>query len=86
MLLTTAIYFKGSWKLPFNQTATFRTNFYDETLTRTIGSVQMMYQIGPYAYTKLSHLPGHVIELPYGRVSYFLVLESELNEGYIEIK
>lgn len=63
-------------QIPFNRSDTRPEIFYDE-LGQPLGQVDMMYQVGPFAYTSIAALNGHVLELPYGlqkRLSMILIL------------
>lgn len=76
LLLTTAIFFKGQWNIPFNKSATRRETFYDERM-RPLGQVNMMFQSGAFPYVMLQNLKGHAVELPYGedqRYSMIVIL------------
>lgn len=76
MLLISAIFFKGQWKIPFNQTFTTKENFYDE-YENFNGTVNMMFQRGAFPYTPMADLDSHVLELPYGqenRLSMIILL------------
>jgi serine protease inhibitor len=69
IFITSALYFKGAWKIPFNRTNTERASFYDEKQNK-IGEVDMMYQIGSYPYSRFDWMKGYAVELYYGNVSY----------------
>lgn len=79
VLMVSTLFFKGRWKLPFNDTATFSDKFYDES-GNVKGSVSMMYQIGSYPYSFLANLKSHAVELPYGkgdRMSLIVILPQK---------
>jgi serine protease inhibitor len=65
IFITSALYFKGAWKIPFNRTNTERASFYDEKQNK-IGEVDMMYQIGSYPYSRFDWMKGYAVELYYG--------------------
>lgn len=48
----------------FNKTFTKEESFYDTNGTHT-GSVNMMFQRGPFAYSAVADLGCHILELPY---------------------
>lgn len=65
IMLTSTLFFKGEWKIPFNESATFLDTFFDEYGNKK-GQVMMMYQIGSYPYSILNNVKAHAVELPYG--------------------
>ncbi|KAI5631595.1 serpin (serine protease inhibitor) domain-containing protein [Phthorimaea operculella] len=65
MILTSALFFKGEWKSPFNATETKVMPFYD-SVGNIIGNVNMMYNRYTYAYANIRKLQARVIEIPYG--------------------
>lgn len=65
VFLTSILFFKGQWKMPFNTTATHRDTFYDDKNMK-IGEVDMMFQVGPFPYTRLETIKSYAVELPYG--------------------
>lgn len=67
ILMTSALYFKGEWKLPFNQTATTKEAFFDEKQNRR-GTVDMMYQLGVFPFARIPEIKALAVELPYGKV------------------
>ncbi|KAH8274529.1 hypothetical protein KR044_006573 [Drosophila immigrans] len=77
MFMMSTLFFKGQWKLPFNETRTRIENFHDES-GAIIGQVPMMVQEGNFAYvSNIQGLDGYVLELPYGtqdRLSMIVVL------------
>lgn len=76
IFMTSALYFKGQWAVPFNKSATDRHSFYDESENK-IADVMMMYQIGPFPYSRVEYLKAHAIELAYGKnnkMSMFVIL------------
>ncbi|XP_018320664.1 serine protease inhibitor 77Ba isoform X2 [Agrilus planipennis] len=82
ILLTSTLYFKGRWMLPFNKSATFKDKFYDEKGNEK-GEVMMMYQIGTFPFFMLPNIKAHVVELPYGkgdRMSMIVVLPRKKEE------
>lgn len=66
--MASTFFFKGAWKVPFNQTETIETTFYDES-GNAKGNVMMMHQLAPFPYAIVQELKAHAIELPYGEVS-----------------
>lgn len=66
LVLASAIFFKGMWKVPFNRSFTTETPFLDEN-GRETGKVNMMFQRGPFPYTAIADLDSHIVELPYGK-------------------
>ncbi|KAF7269551.1 hypothetical protein GWI33_017442 [Rhynchophorus ferrugineus] len=73
LFLTTTMYFKGQWQVPFNQTATRPADFFNENKNK-IGTVDMMYQSYPYPYGRLDKLKAFALELPYGFDDQFSML------------
>lgn len=66
MVLTSALYFKGQWTVPFNTTSTSKMPFFDSNGTK-IGEVNMMYNRYTYPFSNFKELQARVIELPYGK-------------------
>ncbi|XP_023034535.2 serine protease inhibitor 77Ba-like isoform X1 [Drosophila willistoni] len=77
MFLLSSLFFKGQWKLPFNQSATRTEPFYNEN-GEVVTQIPMMVQEADFAYiTKIEGLDGYVLELPYGkedRLSMIVIL------------
>lgn len=77
MYMMSALFFKGQWKYPFNESATRTEPFHDES-GAVVTQVPMMVQEGDFAYvTNIQGLDGYVLELPYGkqdRLSMIIVL------------
>ncbi|XP_021182939.3 serine protease inhibitor 77Ba [Helicoverpa armigera] len=65
MILTNVISFKGLWASPFNKSDTVLEPFYDEN-KKAVGSVNMMFQKGQFAFSNMQSLKSFVVELPYG--------------------
>lgn len=86
ILMASTLFFKGQWKMPFNNTATLPDTFVDES-GNSKGKVMMMYQIGPYPYTILKNLKAHALELPYGKGDRFsmIVLLPRKGEPLIQM-
>lgn len=68
--MTSTLFFKGQWKVPFNKTATHTEAFYDE-MRNQIGDVTMMYQTGPFPYARVDALYAHAVQLNYGKVCIY---------------
>lgn len=66
MILTSALYFRGQWTVPFNTSSTMKLPFYDSH-GKKIGEVNMMYNRHTYAFSNIKELKARVIELPYGK-------------------
>ncbi|XP_028167975.1 serine protease inhibitor 77Ba-like [Ostrinia nubilalis] len=66
MVLTSALYFKGQWTVPFNSSSTSKMPFYSSD-GKKIGEVNMMYNRHTYPFANLKDLQARVIELPYGQ-------------------
>ncbi|XP_049881050.1 serine protease inhibitor 77Ba-like [Pectinophora gossypiella] len=66
MILTSALYFKGQWKVPFNASSTVKMPFYNGT-GQQVGEVNMMYNRFTYPFANIKELQARVIELPYGK-------------------
>ncbi|XP_053694503.1 serine protease inhibitor 77Ba-like [Sabethes cyaneus] len=76
MIMLSVLFFKGEWTLPFNQTLTLPTPFYDEN-ERMVGNVQMMYQKAVFPFAAFRELEAQIVELPYGNdreLSMLLIL------------
>lgn len=68
IMVTSTLYFKGQWEMPFNVSATERRAFFDDS-KHEIGYVQMMHQARPLPYSRIDSLRADALELPYGNVS-----------------
>lgn len=66
LILASAIFFKGQWKVPFNISHTTEAMFYDD-FGAEAGTVNMMFQRGAFPYTAIADLEAHILELPYGK-------------------
>ncbi|KAJ8708797.1 hypothetical protein PYW08_010179 [Mythimna loreyi] len=78
MVLTSALYFKGQWTMPFNASSTVKMPFYD-TNGKKIGDVNMMYNRHTYPFSNIRELQARVIELSYGnenRLSMVIMLPN----------
>lgn len=78
MVLTSALYFKGQWAMPFNASSTEKMPFYDSK-GQKIGEVNMMYNRHTYPFSNIKELQARVIELPYGnenRLSMLIMLPN----------
>lgn len=76
LFVTSAVYFKGQWTVPFNRTSTARLPFLDSNGQRT-GEVNMMYNRHNYPFANIRELQARVIEIPYGvenRLSMLIML------------
>lgn len=67
MILTNAIYFKGTWLKEFSEPATIAKCFHSQPNTCT--STYMMTQLGEYNYGYVENLNSQVVQLLYD-VSY----------------
>ncbi|XP_045507176.1 serine protease inhibitor 77Ba-like [Colias croceus] len=65
MVLSSALYFKGQWTLPFNSSFTMKRPFYNSA-GEVIGQVNMMYNRYTYPFANIEALQGRVIEIQYG--------------------
>lgn len=78
MILTSALYFKGQWYVPFNSSSTTKMPFYNST-GQKIGDVNMMYNRFSYPFAYIKQLQARVLELPYGkehRLSMLIMLPN----------
>lgn len=66
LILTSSVYFRGQWTVPFNASSTIKLPFYDSNGKKT-GEVNMMYNRHTYAFSNIKELQARVIELPYGK-------------------
>jgi serine protease inhibitor len=66
MVLTSAVYFKGQWTVPFNASSTEKKPFFDSEGNK-IGEVNMMYNSHTYPLANIPELQARVLELPYGK-------------------
>ncbi|RZB41080.1 leukocyte elastase inhibitor-like, partial [Asbolus verrucosus] len=66
IFIVSALYFKGTWMIPFNKSNTFRDTFYDEKQNK-LGEVDMMYHMGFFPYSRIDSIRGYAVELPYGK-------------------
>lgn len=78
MILTSALYFKGQWTVPFNTSNTMKQPFFDSN-GKQIGEVNMMYNRHTFPFANIKELKARVIELPYGienRLSMLIMLPN----------
>lgn len=80
MVLTSALYFKGQWSVPFNASSTGRMPFYDSN-GKQIGEVNMMSNRYTYPFANIRALQARVIELPYGKENRLSMLIMLPNPG-----
>lgn len=80
MLLTSALYFKGQWTIPFNTSSTSKLPFYNSKGEK-IGEVNMMYNRHTYPFSNIKILNARVIELPYGVENRLSMLIMVPNPG-----
>ncbi|XP_059477266.1 serine protease inhibitor-like [Neocloeon triangulifer] len=75
LVLTSALYFRGSWKDAFNESLTRREPFMDDSGAR-VAEVDMMYQVGRFRLSFIEGLKAIALELPYSseRNSMLLLL------------
>lgn len=66
MVLTSALYFKGQWSVPFNASSTVKMPFYNSKGDK-IGEVNMMYNRYTYPFANIRALQARAIEIPYGK-------------------
>lgn len=80
MLLTSALYFKGQWTVPFNVSSTSKQPFFD-SLGNKIGEVNMMYNRYSYPFANIRELNARVLEIPYGKENRLSMLVMLPNPG-----
>ncbi|CAH2058029.1 unnamed protein product, partial [Iphiclides podalirius] len=80
MVLTSALYFKGQWTMPFNTSSTSKQPFFDSN-GKKIGEVKMMYNRNNYPFANIMELNARVIELPYGKENRLSMLVMLPNPG-----
>lgn len=73
IFLTSVLFFKGQWRMPFNKTATTKDAFFDEKNNK-IGDVNMMYQVGFFPFSRIESLKAYAVELPYGNGEKSMVI------------
>ncbi|KAL3289595.1 hypothetical protein HHI36_023008 [Cryptolaemus montrouzieri] len=79
IFLTSTLYFKGDWKLPFNKTATQKVPFFDEKNAQ-IGQVDMMFTKRFVPFSKMDEIKSSVVLLPYGdgnKMSMIVILPKK---------
>ena len=64
MVLTSALYFSGTWRDAFNESQTRKEPFVDDE-GRKVADVDMMYQSGPFHMSYIESLGALALELPY---------------------
>ena len=77
LALVNAIYFKGSWKNPFDKTQTKHTKFYVPPSRTPL--VNMMIQTADFQYAQNDQLDCQILELPYegDRLAMYILLPTE---------
>ncbi|XP_041972573.1 serine protease inhibitor 77Ba-like [Aricia agestis] len=76
LLLTSAVYFKGQWTIPFNASSTYKDTFFDSN-GKILGEVNMMYSRYTYPFAYIKELQARILEIPYGsqdRLSMLIML------------
>ncbi|CAG9792453.1 unnamed protein product [Diatraea saccharalis] len=76
LILTSAVYFKGQWTVPFNASSTTKSPFFSED-GKQIGEVNMMYNRYTYPFANIPEIQSRILELPYGtenRLSMVIML------------
>ncbi|XP_068630587.1 antichymotrypsin-2-like [Battus philenor] len=83
-VLVNAIYFKGTWKYPFQKVLTRDSDFH-VTRGRTI-QVPTMYRRGDYLYSSSESLDAQLLEIPYegDESAFYIILPNEI-EGITEL-
>ncbi|XP_012313700.2 corticosteroid-binding globulin [Aotus nancymaae] len=86
LILVNYVFFKGTWKQPFDPASTGEENFYvDET---TVVKVPMMFQSGTISYLHDSELPCQLVQLNYagnGTVFFILPEKGKMNTVITEL-
>lgn len=80
LVLTSALYFKGQWTVPFNTSSTAKMPFYNSQ-GQKIGDVNMMYNRYTYPFSNFRELQARVVELPYGKENRLSMLIMLPNPG-----
>ncbi|CAH0403393.1 unnamed protein product [Chilo suppressalis] len=76
LILTSAVYFKGQWTIPFNASSTRKSPFYSSD-GKQIGEVNMMHSTYTYPFANIPEIKARILELPYGtenRLSMVIML------------
>lgn len=73
LIVLSALFFQGEWTLPFNQSLTTDTPFYDEN-ERVVTNVPMMYQKAVFPFAAFRELEAQIVELPYGTDRYLSMM------------
>ena len=85
LVLANAIYFKGSWLLPFNVSYTTPAPFY--VSADLSANVNMMQTTGKFRYNINAELGCRIVELPYGGTDLSMVIfVPEAQDGLSQIE
>ncbi|XP_067013039.1 serine protease inhibitor 77Ba isoform X2 [Anabrus simplex] len=73
LILANAVYFKGTWKYPFNESETTDEDFFDEA-EKVIAKVPTMKQTSKFVFGYIPEVESHMLVLPYLGDQFSMVL------------
>ncbi|KAL4713724.1 hypothetical protein ACJJTC_004255 [Scirpophaga incertulas] len=80
LIMTDALYFKGSWTFPFSPEDTEYSTFYDSHKNPT-GDVNLMFSRNSFNITNVDLIQAKVLEMPYGNDGKYSMLLFLPHEG-----
>lgn len=84
-MLINAIYFKGTWEIPFDKANTLKGDFF--TVNNGINSAEFMYNEARYSYGALNDLPATALAMKYANSSFsFVILLPNSRTGLAQLE